>query len=127
MERWAIVHIYSSFNDTIITATDVTGSETLARCSGGMVTKTDRDEASPYVAMQVAGKVADALKEMGINNVHIKIRGPGGLKAKAPGAGAQASVRALARAGLHIGRIEDVTPTPHNGGKRPGGRRGKRV
>jgi len=127
MERWAIVHIYSSFNDTIITATDITGSETLAKCSGGMVTKADRDEASPYVAMQAAGKVADALKEQGITNVHIKIRGPGGLKAKSPGAGAQASVRALARAGLRIGRIEDVTPVPHNGGRRPGGKRGKRV
>ena len=83
MERWSIVHIYSSFNDTIITATDITGSETLAKCSGGMVTKADRDEASPYVAIQAAGKVADfGLKPAAAPVCHLAA-GPGAPMASA--------------------------------------------
>jgi small subunit ribosomal protein S11 len=49
--RWAIVHIFSSYNNTIVSATDLSGAETFAKCTGGMVTKSDRDEASPYAAI----------------------------------------------------------------------------
>ncbi|MEM5814832.1 MAG: 30S ribosomal protein S11, partial [Candidatus Aenigmatarchaeota archaeon] len=63
----------------------------------------------------------------GITGVHIKIRAPGGIKSKSPGAGAQPAIRALARAGMRIGRIEDVTPLPHDSCRRKGGRRGRRV
>jgi len=109
--RWGIAHIFSSYNNTIITITDITGSETIARISGGMIVKADRDEGNPYTAMQAALRVAEMAKEKGIEGIHIKVRAPGGNKHTTPGPGAQAAIRALARAGLKIGRIEDVTPT----------------
>ena len=126
-EKWAVAHIYSSKNDTLITITDLSGAETIAKASGGMIVKADREEGSPYSAMQAAFKAADRAKERGITSVHIKIRAPGGHGSKTPGPGAQAVVRALARSGLRIGRIEDVTPVPTDTTKRPGGRRGRRV
>lgn len=125
--KWAIVHLFSSFNDTILTATDLSGAETLARSSGGMVVKSDRDEAKPYAAMQCGFRVSQDLKDKGIEGIHIKVRAPGGRGAKTPGPGAQAAIRALARSGLRIGRIEEVTPLPHDGTRRKGGRRGRRV
>jgi small subunit ribosomal protein S11 len=127
MSHWGVAHIFSSYNNIIITVTDLTGAETIAKCSGGMVVKADKDESSPYAAMTAAGRVADAAKEKGIDSLHIRVRGPGGNKAKSPGPGAQAAIRALARAGLRIGRIEDVTPLPHDGTRKKGGRRGRRV
>ena len=63
--KWAIVNIFSSYNDTILTATDLTGAETIARVSGGMVVKSDRDEAKPYAAMQCGFRVAQMLKDKG--------------------------------------------------------------
>ena len=64
--RWGIAHIFSSYNNTIITITDITGSETIARISGGMIVKADRDEGNPYTAMQAALRVAEIAKEKGI-------------------------------------------------------------
>jgi small subunit ribosomal protein S11 len=127
MAKWGIAHIHASFNNIIITITDLTGAETISRCSGGMVVKAAKDEASPYAAMRAAGRAADDAKEKGIDSIHIKIRAPGGNKSTSPGPGAQAAIRALARAGMRIGRIEDVTPRPHDGTKKKGGRRGRRV
>ena len=127
MGRWGVAHIYASFNNVIITITDLTGAETIARCSGGMVTKSAKDEGSPYSAMLVAQRVAEMAKEKGIDKIHIKVRGPGGTKSKVPGPGAQAAIRALVRAGLKVGRIEDVTPIPHDGGRKKGGKRGRSV
>jgi len=127
MPKWGIAHIFASYNNILITLTDLTGSETIAKCSGGMVVKAARDEASPYAAMRTAEKVAEIAKEKGIEGIHVKVRAPGGNKAPSPGPGAQAAIRALARAGLKIGRIEDVTPLPHDGTKPKGGRRGRRV
>jgi len=126
-EKWGIAHIYASFNNTIITITDLTGAETIAKSSGGMVVKADRDESSPYAAMQLAMNVAGQAKEKGITGVHVRVRAPGGNKQRSPGPGAQAAIRALARAGLQIGRIEDVTPVPHDGTRASGGKRGRRV
>ncbi len=125
--RLAVVHVYSSKNDTIITATDVSGAETLAWASGGMMVKSHREEGRPYAAMQAALKVVNSLKEKGITHVHVRIRAPGGVGMKTPGAGAQAVVRTIARTGVRIGRIEDVTPLPTDSMKRKGGRRGRRV
>lgn len=127
MARWGVAHIYASYNNVIITLTDITGAETITKCSGGMVVKADKDQASPYAAMRTAERVADTAKEKGIDSIHVKIRAPGGNKSTSPGPGAQAAIRALARAGLRIGRIEDVTPIPHDGTKSKGGRRGRRV
>jgi len=118
-ERWAVAHVYASFNNTIISITDETGAETLAKSSGGTVVKQNRDEASPYAAMQMAEEVAEQVKAQDIDGVHVRVRGPGGNQQKSPGPGAQATIRALARAGLEIGRIEDVTPIPHDGTRGP--------
>ena len=127
MGRWGIAHIFASFNNIIITVTDLTGAETIARCSGGMVTKSAKDEGSPYTAMKVAQTVADAAREKGIDKVNVKVRGQGGNKAGTPGRGAQAAIRALVRSGIKIGKIEDVTPVPHDGCRKKGGRRGRRI
>jgi small subunit ribosomal protein S11 len=94
-EKWGIAHIFASFNNTIITITDLTG--------------------------------AAAAMEKGITGVHVKVRAPGRGKQRSPGPGAQAAIRALARAGMRIGRIEDVTPVPHDSCRPKGGRRGRRV
>ncbi|MCL4389429.1 30S ribosomal protein S11 [Candidatus Marsarchaeota archaeon] len=126
-DRIAVAHVFSSKNDTIITLTDMSGAETIAVGSGGMVVNADSQEGSPYAAMQAAYKVAAAAKEKGIKNINIEIRAPGGHNSKTPGPGAQAVVRVLARSGLIINRIEDVTPIPTDTTKRPGGRRGRRV
>ncbi len=125
--RTAIIHVFSSKNDTIITATDLSGAETLAWASGGMIVKADREEGRPYAAMQAALKVVTTLKDKGISHVHIRIRAPGGVGLKTPGPGAQAVVRTIARTGVRITRIEDVTPLPTDSMKRKGGRRGRRV
>ena len=127
MAREGIAHIFASFNNIIVTITDKTGAETITRCSGGMVAKSAKDEGSPYTAMKVAQVVAEAALEKGITKVNVKVRGQGGNKTGTPGRGAQAAIRALVRAGLKIGKIEDVTPIPHDGCRKKGGRRGKRV
>jgi small subunit ribosomal protein S11 len=127
MTKWGIAHIHASFNNIIITITDLTGAETITRCSGGMVVKSAKDEASPYAAMKAAERVAENAREKGIDSIHIRVRAPGGNRSISPGPGAQAAIRALARAGIRIGRIEDVTPIPHDGTKKRGGRRGRRV
>lgn len=126
-QLWGIAHIYSSFNNTIVHITDVTGAETIARWSGGMIVKAHREESSPYAAMQAAMRAAEEAKEKGIFGVHIRVKAPGGSRSKSPGQGAQPAIRALARAGLKIGNIEDVTPIPHDGTKGKGGKRGRRV
>lgn len=125
--RYAVLHVFSSKNDTIITATDVSGAETLAWASGGMVVKSDREEGKPYAAMQAALKVVGNLKDKGVTHVHIRIRAPGGSGIKTPGSGAQSVVRTIARSGIRVARIEDVTPLPTDSMKRKGGRRGRRV
>ena len=125
--RLAVLNVYSSKNDTIITATDVSGAETLGWASGGMMVKSHREEGRPYAAMQAAIKVVGAIKDKGITHVHVKIRAPGGVGSKTPGGGAQAVVRTVARSGVRIIKIEDVTPLPTDSMKRKGGRRGRRV
>lgn len=89
--------------------------------------KADRDEPSPYAAMLAAQDVAVKCKELGVTALHVKIRATGGNGPKTPGPGAQSALRALARAGMRIGRIEDVTPIPTDSSRRKGGRRGRRL
>ncbi len=125
--RWGIAHIYSSKNNTIIHITDLSGAETVGIASGGHVVKASRLESSPNAATLAAKKVAAQALSAGINAVHIRVRAPGGNKSKYQGPGAQAAIRALTRAGLKIGLIEDVTPIPEDGTKKKGGRRGRRV
>lgn len=98
--------------------TDLSGKETISRITGGMKVKADRDESSPYAAMLAAQDVAARCREVGITALHIKIRATGGTGTKTPGPGAQSALRALARAGMSIGRIEDVTPVPTDSTRR---------
>jgi small subunit ribosomal protein S11 len=125
--KWGIAHIYSSPNNTIVHITDLSGGETVSLYSGGRVVKADREKPSPYAAMLAATKAASEAFEKNVSALHIKVRAPGGHGPKTPGPGAQAAIRALARSGFIIGRIEDVTPIPHDTTRRPGGRRGKRL
>ncbi len=122
-ERWAVAHIYSSYNNTIVHVTDMTGSETISLVSGGQVTNVCRLESSPASAIKIVKKVVDEIKEKGITGLHIRVRAPGGHNGpKYPGPGSQPTIKALARAGLRIGLIEDVTPIPTDGCRRKGGR-----
>ena len=83
-----IAHILSTWNDTFIHVTDLSGKETYCRVTGGMMVTNDREEASPYAAMMAAQEVARLLKEININAIHIKLRGRGGTDSKTPGPGA---------------------------------------
>merc|ERR1711997_31290 len=124
---FGVCHIKATFNNTFIHVTDLSGRETYARITGGMKVKADREESSPYAAMLAAVDIVKDLQVVGINAIHIKLRGMGGVEAKTPGPGAQSAIRALARNGLKIGRIEDVTPTPTDSTRRGHGRRGRRL
>ncbi len=127
-EKWAVAHILATYNDTFVHITDITGSETIARVSGGQIVKSHRLESSPTAAMSAAKKAAEIAKSKGITALHIKIRARGGHNGpNNPGPGAQAAIRALSRMGLRIGIIEDVTPLPHDGCRKKGGKRGRRV
>lgn len=122
-----VAHILATWNDTFIHVTDLSGKETYCRVTGGMQVTCDREESSPYAAMMAAQEVYKQLQEIGVNTIHIKLRARGGISTKSPGPGAQAAIRALARCGLKIGRIEDVTPIPTDTTRREGGRRGRRL
>lgn len=124
---FGVARIFASFNDTFVHITDLTGRETISRVTGGMKVKADRDENTPYAAMLAAQDAVEKAKEVGINALHIRIRATGGTSTKTPGPGCQSAVRALARAGMRIGRIEDVTPVPSDSTRRKGGRRGRRL
>jgi small subunit ribosomal protein S11 len=126
--RWGLCHIYSSYNNTIIHVTDITGTETIALSSGGQVVKSHRLESSPTAAMAAAKKVGEIAFEAGLTGLHVKIKAVGGPNGpNNPGPGAQAAVRTLSRMGMRIGTIEEVTPIPHDGTRKKGGKRGRRV
>lgn len=125
-EKYAVVRVYSSGNNTIVHATDPSGSSTLAMSAAGQHVKADRLGGSPYGAMMAANTVADALKKLGITSIKVRVRAPGGIRSRTPGQGAQAAIRALTRSKLRIIAIEDVTPIPTDGTRKPGGRRGRR-
>ena len=105
----------------------MTGAETIAKCSGGQVVKSSKDSGGPFAATRAAEMLADMLKEREFTQLIIRYRAPGGNKSTSAGPGAQAAIRALTRAGMTITRIEDVTPIAHDGTKKKGGRRGRRV
>lgn len=121
-----IVKIKATYNNTIVHITDLAGT-TIAIISGGEVTKHDRLKANPTVSMFVAKRVAEKAKEQGISAVYVYIRGKGGKLGPNPGPGANAAIKSLAREGLKILNITDVTPIPRGGPKVKGGKRGRRV
>ncbi len=126
-EKWGIAHIFSSYNNTIIHITDLTGAETVAISSGGQHVTADRYESSPFAAMKASNAVVSAAQSKGFTALHIKVRAVGGTKSRVPGPGAQSAIRALARGGFKIGRIDDCTPIPHDTTRKKGGKRGRRV
>jgi len=105
MSKRSIIHIYASHNNTKILLTDITGSETLAKCSGGEVVKA---------------------QHRGFTEVIVKVRGTGGIKSNSPGPGSEAAIKSLTRAGIRILMIENVTPIPHDGCRKKKRFRGKK-
>jgi len=120
----AIINIYTSFNNTIVHATDMSG-KTITKVTGGMVTKHDRLKANPTIAMFIAKKISETMKENGISSLFIRIRAK--TRNPAPGPGANAIVKSLSREGFKIINILDTTRVPRGGPKKQGGRRGRRV
>jgi small subunit ribosomal protein S11 len=120
----AVVNIYTSFNNTIAHVTDMSG-KTIAKVTGGMVTKQDRLKANPTIAMFIAKRISEGMKEYGITSLYVRIRAQTG--SPAPGPGANAVVKSLSREGFKIINILDLTRVPRGGPKKKGGRRGRRV
>ncbi len=124
-ENKGIIHIYATHNNTMMLLTDLTGSETIAKTSGGIETKAQHKEGSPYVAMKLAENLAMTARDKGITEVFVKVRGHGGNKSSSAGPGAEAAIRSLTRNGLRIIAIENVTPYPHDGCRKKKKFRGK--
>jgi len=120
----AMINIYTSFNNTIVHVTDMSG-KTITKVTGGMVTKHDRLKANPTIAMFISKRISETMKEQGINSLYIRIRAKTGNPA--PGPGANAIVKSLSREGFKIINILDTTRVPRGGPKKQGGRRGRRV
>ena len=107
-------HIRSTFNNTIVTITDVAGNAVAWASSGGMGFKGSRKN-TPYAAQTAAEAAAKGAMEHGMKTVEVYVKGPGN--------GREAAIRALQSAGLDITLIKDVTPIPHNGCRPPKRRR----
>lgn len=113
IERGA-AHIRSSFNNTIVTLTDVQGNALSWASSGGLGFRGSK-KSTPFAAQQAAETAAKAAMEHGLKTVSVYVKGPG--------AGREAAIRALQAAGLEVNSIKDVTPIPHNGCRPPKRRR----
>jgi small subunit ribosomal protein S11 len=109
-----IVHIQSTFNNTMITFTDVSGNVISWSTAGSRGFKGSR-KSTPFAAQVAAGDAAAKAMEHGLKNVQVLVKGPG--------AGRESALRAIAAAGLKISLIRDVTPIPHNGCRMPKRRR----
>ena len=109
-----VVHIQSSFNNTIVTISDVSGNVISWSTSGARGFRGSR-KSTPFAAQVAAGDAAAKAMEHGLRNVIVLVKGPGG--------GRESALRALAAAGLKITLVRDVTPIPHNGCRPPKRRR----
>ncbi|MFH1889748.1 MAG: 30S ribosomal protein S11 [Nanoarchaeota archaeon] len=118
-----VLNIYTSFNNTIVHVTDMAG-KTITKVTGGMVTKHGRLKANPTIAMFIAKRVSENLKEKGIGLLYFRVRAKTGNPA--PGPGANAIVKSISREGFKIANILDMTRFPRGGPKKKGGRRGRR-
>jgi small subunit ribosomal protein S11 len=119
----AVVNIYTSFNNTLVHVTDMSG-KTIAKVTGGMVTKHGRLKANPTIAMFIAKRISEIIKDMGIKNLYVRIRAK--TRNPAPGPGANPIIKSLSREGYKILDILDTTRLPRGGPKKKGGRRGRR-
>ncbi|MCK4752040.1 MAG: 30S ribosomal protein S11 [Planctomycetes bacterium] len=102
----ATVHIKATFNNTLITFTDMDGNAICSGSSGHVGFKGSR-KSTPFAAQQAAQKCAEIAKRNGVREVEIRVKGPG--------SGRESAISALQQAGLRVASIEDVTPLPHNG------------
>jgi len=109
-----IAHIHASFNNTIITITDRQGNALGWATAGGSGFRGSR-KSTPFAAQGAADRVGQAVKEFGLKNLDVNVKGPG--------PGRESAVRALNNAGFRIASITDVTPIPHNGCRPPKKRR----
>lgn len=122
-ESEAVINIYTSYNNTIVHVTDMSGA-TITKITGGMITKHNRLKANPTIAMFIAKKIAEEVKDMGIKSFSIRIRAK--TRNPSPGPGAHTIVKSLTREGFKISNILDTTRAPKGGPKKQGGRRGRR-
>jgi len=109
-----IVHVNASFNNTMVTITDVQGNTIAWQSAGGMGFKGSR-KSTPYAAQVAAEDAAKKAQEHGLKTVEVNVRGPG--------SGRESALRALQAAGLTVTSIRDTTPIPHNGCRPPKRRR----
>jgi small subunit ribosomal protein S11 len=119
----AVLEIYTSFNNTIAHVTDMSG-RTIAKVTGGMVTKHGRLKANPTIAIFIAKRIAETMTETGIKSLYVRIRAKTGSPSLGPGA--HAIIKSLTREGFKILNILDTTRFPRGGPKKKGGRRGRR-
>ncbi len=110
-----VVHIKSSFNNTIVTITDPQGNVISWASSGAVGFKGSR-KSTPYAAQQAAERAANAAMEHGLRRVEVQVKGPG--------SGRDTAVRSIQNTGIEVTSIKDVTPVPHNGCRPPKRRRG---
>ena len=108
------VHIQSSFNNTIVTITDMNGN-TISHCSAGALGYRGSRKSTPFAAQQAAETAANAAKEHGLRSVEVYVKGPG--------QGRESAIRALGVCGIEVTLIQDVSPIPHNGCRPPKRRR----
>ena len=101
-----IVHVNATFNNTIVTITDVNG-ETLAWDSAGTVGFKGARKSTPFAASRASEKAVGKAKRVGLKEVEVRVKGPG--------SGRESAIRALSSSGIEVKTIEDVTPLPHNG------------
>ncbi len=122
-ERIGVLNIYTTFNNTLMNLTDLSG-RSIAKFGGGQSTKQDRLKANPTIAMFVSQRIAEEARDNGITGFYVKIRAKTGQNN--PGPGAHAAIKSLTRAGFRILSIMDTTRVPRGGPKKKGGRRGRR-
>jgi|SRR5579872_293718 len=110
----AVVHVKSSFNNTLVSVTTLDG-DVLLRGSAGKLGYKGSRKGTPFAATQIASNLAKEMSTMGIKTVEINLQGPG--------SGRDSVVRAMQSSGIHVGVLRDVTPLPHNGCRAPKKRR----
>jgi small subunit ribosomal protein S11 len=109
-----IVHVQATFNNTLVSITDVEGRLVCWSSAGALGFKGSH-KGTPFAAQQAALRAANAARDHGVRSVEVRVKGPG--------AGRESAIRALATAGLEVRNIKDVTPIPHNGCRPPKRRR----
>jgi len=109
-----IVHIQASFNNTLVSITDM-GGNLISQSSSGALGFHGSRKGTPFAAQQAASRAAQAARDVGMQSAEVRVKGPG--------SGRESAVRAIQSAGINVSTIRDVTPIPHNGCRPPKRRR----